>query len=230
VTKEPDTPDAPRARQKPALTPEERRRRKARRAWIPTIVIGALILIAIGAALYYQSSGAGKVVALSSANSKFNIAGLKVINGAADVQIDVRHPLIAKSVGLPDNSTRTFGPFDGIQLEVDLVGVHDTESIFVDSMHVVTRNGYVTTISTSTTNSGYAFIRDQLASLDVLGLTTTQMADFENSMPDGAGGPKSYFTLPFGTGTALGIPTTVKVSCAGPKGCTVATKTTLKNK
>jgi hypothetical protein len=222
--------DAASGKQKPAPSAAESRRRKAPRAWILTIVIGALILVAIAAALVYQSSSAGKVVALSSGNSKFTIAGLKVINGAADVQIDVRHPLSAKSVGQPANSGRTFGPFKGIQLEVDLVGTHDAASIFVDSMHVVTHNGYVTTISTSTTDSGYTFIRDQIASLNVLGLTTTQMADFENSMPDGAGGPKSYFSLPFGTGTALGIPTTVRVSCAGPKGCTVSTATTLKTK
>jgi len=49
-------------------------------------------------------------------------------------------------------------------------------------------------------------------------------------MPNGAGGPTSHFDLPFGTGTALGIPTAVRVSCAGPAGCTVSTNTTLLRK
>jgi hypothetical protein len=216
--------------QKPALTPEERRRRKARRAWIPTIVIGAIIVAAIAAAVLFQASGIFRAVTPSSGDSKFNIAGLRVIHGSADVQIDVRKPLRAKSVGLPANATRTFGPFDGIQLEVDLVGPHDTESIFVDKMRVVTRGGLVTSISTSTTSSGYLFIRSQIASLQVLGLTPTQTANFENEMPNGAGGPTSHFNLPFGTGSALGIPTAVRVSCAGPKGCTVSTNTTLLRK
>ena len=178
------------APQKPSLTPEERRKRKARRAWIPTIVIGAIIVVAILVAVVVQVSGITTVPTVSG-DSKFNIAGLRVINGAAEVQIDVRKPLTAASVGLPANSSRTFGPFDTIELEVDLVGTSGVEKIFVDSMHVVTKNGQVTSISTSTTDSGYLFIRTQLSSLDVLGLTTKQMADFENAMPNGAGGPRS---------------------------------------
>jgi hypothetical protein len=214
---------------KPPLTLEERRRRKARRAWIPTIVIAGLIVVAIVVAVLVQVSGITKVPTVAG-DSKFNIAGLRVINGAADVQIDVRKPLTAASVGLPANSSKTFGPFDTIELEVDLVGTSGVEKIFVDSMHVVTKGGLVTSISTSTTDSGYLFIRTQLASLGVLGLTAKQMADFENSMPNGAGGPSSHFSLPFGTGNALGVPTAVNVSCAGAKGCTVSTRTTLPTK
>ncbi len=220
------TPTAP---DKPALTPAERRRRRERRAWIPSIIIGAIILVAIAAAVLFQASGVGKPVA-AAGDSNFNIAGLKVINGAADAQIDVRKPLSAHSIGLPTNSSRTFGPFDGIALEVDLVGTSGTKEIFVDSMHIVTRNGLVTTISTSTHDFGYQFIRSQILSLGVLGLTTRQMANFEDAMPNGAGDEHSYFSLPFGTGDALGVPTSVVVSCAGPKGCTVSTTTTLLQK
>jgi hypothetical protein len=133
-------------------------------------------------------------------------------------------------VGLPANSSKTFGPFNSIELEVDLTGPSGEKRIFVDSMHVVTRNGLVTSISTSTHDYGYLFIRTQLASLNVLGLTPQQMAEFANTMPNGAGDAHSYFKLPFGTGNALGVPTAVTVSCAGPKGCTVATKTTLLTK
>lgn len=219
----------PTRKAKPPLTPAERRRRKARRAWIPTIVIAGLIVVAVVVAVLVQVSGVSKVPTVTG-NSKFNIAGLRVINGAADVQIDVRGPLSAASVGLPANSSRTFGPFDTIELEVDLVGTSGVERIFVDSMKVVTKHGKVTSISTSTTDSGYLFIRTQLASLDVLGLTPAQMANFENAMPNGAGGPDSHFSLPFGTGNALGVPTAVRVSCDGAKGCTVSTKTTLLTK
>jgi hypothetical protein len=222
-------PPPPRA-QKPSLTPAEKRKRKARRAWIPTIVIGVIILVAIGTALGLQAAGVFKVTTPVAGDSKFNIAGLKVINGAADAQIDVREPLSAASVGLPANSSKTFGPFNTIQLEVDLVGKHGTASIFVDSMHVITRGGHVISVSTSTTNSGYLFLHNQLESLSDLGLSQTQMANFENAMPNGAGGPTSHFSLPFGTGTALGVPTTVNVRCDGAKGCTVSTKTTLLTK
>ena len=215
---------------KPQLTPAERRRRKERRAWIPTFIIAGIIAVAVVAAVVFQLSGAGKLVAPPPGNSKFNIAGLRVINGAADVQIDVRKPLTAKSVGLPANSSRTFGPFDTIALEVDLTGTSGEKRIFVDSMQVVTRHGLVTSISTSTHNFGYLFIRTQLASLNVLGLTSKQLADFQNAMPNGAGDEHSRFTLPFGTGNSLGVPTAVTVSCAGPNGCTVSTKTTLLTK
>lgn len=215
---------------KPALTPAEKRRRKARRAWIPTIVIGILIIVAIVTAVFFQASGINKTITPPAGNSKFNIAGLKVINGAADVQIDVRKPLTAASVGLPADSSRTFGPFNDIALEVDLTGSPGQARLFVDTMHVVTSHGYVTSIGTDTTDSGFLFIRTQLSSLSDLGLTTKQMADFENAMPNGAGGPDSHFSLPFGTGNALGVPTAVNVSCNGAKGCTVSTKTTLLTK
>jgi hypothetical protein len=33
-----------------------------------------------------------------------------------------------------------------------------------------------------------------------------------------------------GTGTDLGVPTVLSVSCAGPKGCNVMTSTTLQTK
>ena len=214
------------ARKKSALTPAEHRRRRDRRAWIPTLVIAAVIASAVVVAVVLQMTGVFAPVT-SSGDSKFTIAGVKVINGAADVQIDVRKPLAARAVGLPANATRTVGPFNGIELEVDLVGASGTARIFVDSMRVVTRDGYVTSISTSTHDFGYLFIRNHLSSLNVLGLTSRQMTEFENAMPNGAGDASSYFRLPFGTGTALGVPTAVTVGCAGPRGCTVTTQTTL---
>jgi hypothetical protein len=213
----------------PAPTPAERRRRKARRAWIPTIIIGAVIVIAIVVVVLVQIAGVGRVPS-AVGDSTFNIAGLRAINGAADVQVDVRTPLSAASVGLPANATRSFGPYDGIELEVDLVGSSGKKMIFVDRMTVVTRNGRVTSITTKTSGSGYLFLRAQLASLSVLGFGTKQMAKFQNAMPDGAGDAHSYFTLPFGVGNALGVPTAVRVSCAGPKGCMITTTTTLHTK
>jgi hypothetical protein len=218
---------APTRQRKPKLTPAERRRRKARRAWIPTVIIGGIILLAIAGAIVFQLSGAGKVSKPPVGDSKFNIAGIHVINGAADAQVDVRKPLTAASVGLPANSSKTFGPFSTIKLEVDLVGVHGTESIFVDSMHIVTHNGFVTSLSTTIHDYGYTFIHDQLVAYSVLGVTPLQMAAFEKAMPNGAGDPDSHFTLAVGDGDALGVPTHITVSCDGPKGCTVATTTTL---
>lgn len=215
--------------QKRTLTPAERRRRKERRAWIPTVVIAGVIIVAVLTAVMLQAAGVFTPVT-ASGDSKFDIAGLRVVNGAADAQIDVRKPLTAASVGLPANSRRTFGPYNDIALEVDLIGTSGTKKIFVDTMRVVTRSGYVTSISTATSDHGFLFIRTQLASLGVLGLTSKQLANFENSMPNGAGGDSSYFSLPFGTGRALGVPTSVTVSCAGPKGCTVSTTTTLPQK
>jgi hypothetical protein len=218
------------ARKSPsALTPQERRRRKARRAWIPTIVIGAIILLAIGTAVLFQAEGVF-TVPTAAGNSKFNIAGVKVINGAADVRIDVRKSLPARSVGLPATGTTKVGPFNDIQLEVDLVGTSGEKRLFVDAMAVETRGGQVRTISTDTRGFGFLFIRTQLASLDVLGLTDSQLANFENAMPNGAGDADSFFSLGYGTGNALGVPTAVTVSCAGAKGCTVETKTTLLTK
>lgn len=220
---------APTAPEKPPLTAAERRRRTERRAWIPTIVIAGVIVVAVVTAVLVQASGIARPV-VSEGDSNFNIAGVRVINGAADVQIDVRKPLSAKSVGLPANSRRTFGPFDQVQLEVDLVGTTGTKRIFVDSMRVVTKDGYVTTVTTTTHDFGYLFIRSEISSLAVLGLTTRQAVQFENAMPNGAGDDNSHFNLPLGTGNALGVPTSVRIGCAGPKGCTVTTLTTLPTK
>jgi hypothetical protein len=214
-----------RAPETPTLTPAEQRRRKERRAWIPTFVIAGVILAAIIVAVLLQVLGVGKLVGAPTSPSKFDISGVKVVNGAADALIDVRKPLTAKSVGLPANASETVGPFDGIELEVDLIGTHGTKRLFVDSMTVVTRNGAVTSISTSTRDTGYLFIRTQLTALNVLGLTTKQMVEFQNAMPDGAGDANSHFRLPFGTGNALGVPTAVTVGCDGGNGCTISTKT-----
>jgi hypothetical protein len=226
VTTAPNPEDRP-ATERPKLTPEERRRRKARRAWIPTVVIGGIIVVAIAGAIAFQVSGLGRVTPPAAGDSKFNLAGIRVINGAADAQLDVRKPIKAASVGLPANSSKKFGPFNNIALEVDLVGIHGTASIFVDSMHIVTQNGYVTWVSTTTRNNGYSFIHSQLDSYSVLGVTSGQLAAFENAMPNGAGDPDSHFTLAVGDAEALGVPTHVTVSCAGAKGCTVSTITTL---
>jgi hypothetical protein len=209
------------------LTPEERRRRKARRAWIPTVVIAGVILVVIAGAAVFQASGIGKAVHETSGDSKFNLSGTRVINGAADAQVDVRKPLKAATVGLPANSSKTFGPFSGIKLQVDLVGDHGTESIFVDSMRIVTSRGAVTSISTTIHDYGFSFIHDQLVDDEVLGITPRQLATFENTMPDDAGGPDSHFSLTVGDGDALGVPTRVTVSCKGAQGCTVATTTVL---
>jgi hypothetical protein len=211
----------------PKLTPKERRRRKERRAWIPTIVIAGVILVAIGGAAFFQASGIGKPVQETGGDSKFNLAGIRVINGAADAQVDVRKPLKAASVGLPADSSKTFGPFSNIKLEVDLVGDHGTASIFVDSMRIVTHHDAVTSISTTIHDFGYTFIHDQLVDYSVLGITPQQLAAFEDAMPNGAGDPDSHFTLAVGDGDALGVPTHVTVSCDGANGCTVGTTTAL---
>jgi hypothetical protein len=218
---------APNHGERPKLTAVERRRRKERRAWIATGIIGGIIALVIAGAVIFQASGIGKPVHETSGDSKFNLAGIRVINGAADAQVDVRKPLRASSVGLPDDSSRTFGPFSSIKLQVDLVGDHGTASIYVDSMHIVTNHGDVTSISTTIHDFGYTFIHDQLVDYSVLGISSQQLAAFENTMPNGAGGTDSHFTLAVGDGNALGVPTRVVVSCDGPKGCSVTTKTVL---
>jgi hypothetical protein len=213
---------------KQAPTPAERRRRKARRAWIPTVVISAVIAAAVVTAVLLHSANLGRVPAVPTGNSKFTIAGLRVVDGAADAQLDVRKPISAASVGLPGNTVKTFGPFDNIELEVDLTGIHGTASIFVDTMKVATHGGVLTTLSTRTRTDGFAAIHNQLESLTALGLTNLQLAAFENAMPDGAGSPTSHFALVVGVGTALGVPTRIAVSCADAKGCEVTTTTTLR--
>ena len=211
----------------PKLTAQERRRRKQRRAWIPTVIIAGIIALVIAGAAIFQASGIGKPVHQTTADSKFNLAGIRVIDGAADAQVDVRKPLKAAAVGLPADSSKTFGPFSDIKLEVDLVGDHGTASIFVDSMHIVTNHGAVTSISTTIHDFGFTFIHDQLVDYSALGISPQQLAKFEDAMPNDAGGPDSHFTLAVGDGEALGVPTRVVVSCDGAKGCTVATTTVL---
>lgn len=211
----------------PKLTPEERRRRKARRAWIPTAVIGGLIAIAIVIAIVVQSSGSGKPVVEHAGDTNFTKAGIAEVTKTADAQIDVRGPRQASIVSLPANGSKTFGPFNGIAAELDLVGSHGIDSVFVDSFTVTTRNDYLRSITTQSREFDFADLHNQLDAEAVLGITNAQMARFENAMPVGAGGPTSFFRLDVGTGHDLGVPTAISVVCAGPKGCDVRTVTTL---
>jgi hypothetical protein len=215
---------------KTTLTPAERRRRKQRRSWIPTVVILGVIIAAIAAAGAFQATNPGVDPKVPAGNSSFTLAGLKVVDGAADAQLNVRKPITSASVGLPTNSTKTFGPFSSIALEVDLTGTHGVASIFVDTMKVVTKDGVLRTISTRTHSYGYSDIHNQLQTFTALGITNLQLAAFQNAMPDGVGGPTSHFSLAVGTGSALGVPTHVTVSCNGAKGCDVTTTTTLLTK
>jgi hypothetical protein len=222
---EPDSLREPRK-----LTPAERARRRARRAWIPTGVIAILILAAVVIALTFQRIGADKAVVEKAGDSRFDTAGLAEIIKTADVQIDVRGPRKASAVGLPSNGTTKIGPFSNIATELDLVGTGGLDSIFVDSLQLTTRKDYITSIVTKTGEYDYTDLHNDLVADEVVGISTKQMGAFLNAMPDGAGGPDSYFALDVGTGTALGVPTDLKVRCNGPKGCTVTTTTTLAQK
>ena len=205
----------------------ERRRRQARRAWIPTGIIGALIVGAIIVAIVLNAGGGAKPVIASRGFTHFDNAGLAAIQRSADAQVDVRGVRTATSIGLPRDGSTKLGPFSGVSMELDLVGTHGTRSLYVDSFRVNTAGNTLRTISTSSKEFSFADIHTELKSDAVVGVSNQQMAAFQDSMPNGAGGPDSFFTLPVGTGRALGVPTAVSVTCAGPKGCTVRTVTTL---
>jgi hypothetical protein len=212
------------------LTPQERARRKKRRAWIPTGIIAGLIVIAIAVAVVIQLSGSAKPVVEKAGDTTFNKAGIVAMQKDADAQIDVRGPRQASVIDLPANGSTTFGPFSGISTELDLVGTGGIQSLYVDSFRVTTKDNYLTTISTTTQEFSFAGIHGQLEAESVVGITPNQMAAFQNAMPVGAGDPTSFFSLSVGTGTALGVPTTVSVKCAGPSGCAVTTVTKLQSK
>jgi hypothetical protein len=217
--------------ERPKLTPQERARRKKRRAWIPTAIIGGLIVIAVVIALAIQNSGTGKTVVEKPGDTVFSTAGMTAMSKDADAQIEVRGPRQASAIDLPANCSTKFGPYPGISTELDLVGTGGgIQSLFVDSFRVTAKNDYLTTISTTTKEFGFTAIHDQLQAESVVGISAKQFAAFQNAMPAGAGGPDSHFTLAVGTGRALGVPTKVSVSCDGAKGCTVSTVTTLQQK
>ena len=97
----------------------------------------------------------------------------------------------------------------------------------VDSFRVNTSKNAIRTITTTSREFDFNDLHNELVSDRVVGISNQQMGAFQRSMPNGAGGPNSFFTLKVGTGMALGVPTTVSVVCAGPKGCNVRTVTTL---
>lgn len=212
------------------LTPAERQRRRARRAWIPTGIIGLLIIAAVIVALVLQRGGGNKAIVEQAGNSTFDKAGIAEISKTADAQIDVRGPRQASTLGLPANGTKRFGPFLNIATELDLVGTAGAEPLFVDRFAVITKDDYISRIVTTTHEYDYTDLHNELVADRVIGISTTQMAAFINAMPDGAGGPSSYFSLALGTGDALGVPTRVDVKCSGPAGCLVTTTTTLAQK
>lgn len=214
----------------PKLTPAERARRRRRRAWIPTGIIVLIILTAVIIALELQRGGGAKPVVEQAGDSRFDKAGIAEIVRTADAQLDVRGPRQASAIGLPTNGSITVGPLNNIAAELDLVGTGGVESLYVDSFRVNSASDYLTTITTTSTEYDYTDLHNELVQDRVLGLTTAQMAAFINAMPNGAGGPSSYFALDVGTGTALGIPTDVKVKCSGLAGCTITTTTTLARK
>lgn len=209
------------------LTPAERRRRRARLAWIPTGVIALIIIAAVIIALEFQRGGGGKTVVEEPGDSTFTRAGVAEIVKTADVQFDVKDPQRASNLGLPANGRKSFGPFLNIAAEVDLVGTHGTKMLYVDSFAVTTKNDYITTVTTTTHEYDYTDLHSKLVEEEVVGITPAQLGAFEDSMPVGAGGPSSSFALTVGTGTALGVPTKLAVKCSGPAGCVITSTTTL---
>lgn len=208
-------------------TSAQRSQRRNRAAWIVTGVIGGLIVVAIVIAVVVHASGAGKTVVLGPGDTHFTKAGIAKMDKGADAQITVTGPRRASDVQLPANATKTFGPYSGIATELDLIGKHGDDSLFVDTFTVTTKNDYITRIATTTKEFDYTDLHDQLEAVGVVGISTNQMAAFENAMPAGAGGPTSHFNLVVGTGYDLGIPTKVAVKCEGAAGCNVTTVTTL---
>jgi hypothetical protein len=209
------------------LTPAERRRRRARRAWIPTGIIAGLIIAAIIVAVGYHAQGGGKPIVLKAGDTHFTAAGVAALEADLDAQIDVRGVRSAAAIDLPANGTRKYGPNNGTPIELDLVGKGGIQSLYVDYFRVTTKDGYLISVSTTSREFDFADIDTQLHAESVVGITNAQLGAFLNARPVGAGDAHSFFSLPVGTGTALGVPTRVSVTCSGPKGCEVNTVTTL---
>lgn len=208
-------------------TAADRARRRNRASWIVTAVIGAIIVVAIVIAVAVHASGQGKTVVLGPGDTHFTKAGIAKMTRGADAQIDVIGARPASAVQLPADGSRTFGPFENIEAELDLVGKHGIDSLFVDTFTVKTSDDLIRTISTKTAAYSYTDIHNALENDVVVGISPRQMAAFENAMPNGAGDPSSHFSLVVGTGYDLGVPTKVAVKCAGVAGCTITTLTTL---
>src|SRR6202012_6169447 len=128
-------------------------------------------------------------------DTHFTKAGIAKMYKGADAQIDVVGVRQASAINLPANAKKTYGPFSGIAAELDLVGKHGVDSLFVDSFTVTTTNNVITSITTSTKEFDYTDLHQHLEAVVVIGISNKQMAQFEDFMPAGVGAPLLHFSL-----------------------------------
>jgi predicted regulator of Ras-like GTPase activity (Roadblock/LC7/MglB family) len=205
------------------LTAAERARRRQRRAWIPAIIALVVIVVVGIVAATLVGNGLGRHVAVLPGVSHFTPKGIRNINETNSARFDLRNvPLDTRAIQLAPDGDKKFGPYGDAYAELTFVTKSGPLSLYVGSFHVISAGGMLTEITTDTHEPDFATMHTDLYQIANVGVTTTQLGAFMKTIPV-PGKHGSVFAIKVGTGTALGVPTTVSAICAGAKGCDVRT-------
>ena len=205
------------------LTPAERARRRERRKWIPAVIALALI-VAVGiVTAVLVRNGLGRHVDVLPGVSHFTQKGIANINETNAARFDLRKvPLDTRAIRLAPDGDRSFGPYTPAYAELTFVTKGGPLTLYVGSFHVISQGGMLTEITTQTHDPDFASMHTDLYQIAAVGVSKRQLGAFMNAVPV-PGKHGSVFSLKVGSGSALGVPTTVSASCAGAKGCDIRT-------
>lgn len=218
-----------RKKPKPPLTPEQRRRRRLRRGWIPSGVFAVLILVVVAITIGLHLQGLGNISRALPGFSHFSGKGMENVSNTGVVRLDLRSfPLAAKSIGLAASGTHPIAPVYVSDIDLSLTGRSQSARLTVGSITIGTSGGRVHEIRTSTDAGGdFSALSGALGSDAQLGITDDQIANFLSDARGLNRKGASDYSRTVGTGRALGVPSTVSVKCTQASGCTVVTVTRL---
>ncbi|HEY4268961.1 MAG TPA: hypothetical protein VGM94_12295 [Galbitalea sp.] len=209
------------------MTAAERARRRQRRAWIPAVVALAVIAIVGVVTATLVGNGLGKHVAVIPGVSHFTPKGIRNINETNSAKFDLRAvPLDTRAIQLAPDGDKKFGPYGDAYAELTFVTKSGPLSLYVGSFRVISQGGLLTRITTDTHEPDFSTMHTDLYQIANVGITKAQFGAFMKAIPV-PGKHGSVFTIRVGSGTALGVPTTVSASCAGAQGCDVRTDSRL---
>jgi hypothetical protein len=202
-----------------ARSPEEIRRRRRRRAWIPTVVGLVLIAAVVTATLITFGRGVGTPAPAPTTDSRFDAKGLEYIFDSRTARINIAHtPIAAQPLGLKPNATVAIGPREGLDQYVQLTGSRTYAAVTASALKIVTKDGFVSRILiTPTAIDGFVGFKGELGSASVFGLSATEAQKLLDEVRllnhDGKGLERTL-----GPFDALGPPVTITVKTDGADG------------
>lgn len=206
---------------------EQLRKRKVRRAWIPSIIIVLVLAGAAGVSLAVMGQGVGQPrtappAVAANGYSRFDDAGQRYISDTRRVWVDLRKtPIAVGPLDLPAESSLQFGPRQGVSYYLGLYGADGPIRSDIDSVALRTEGGYLTRITVNAAPAvSFGALEGAMAQATAYGISEADIATVldEGRVLNREG--KGY-SREIGPGTTLGVPVTAKVSCDTKQSCSL---------